>query len=84
MKTEGLTQLRNVYPADRSSSARIDPLFRPWTSRRLPTARIYIVGHVPRHRSKAAQWAKEGTYLRAKIKQYQLDKVIAATAGSGG
>ena len=23
-----------------------------------------------------AEWAKEGTYLREKIKQYQLDKVI--------
>ena len=23
-----------------------------------------------------AEWAKEGTYLREKIKQYQLDKII--------
>ena len=31
-----------------------------------------------------AEWAKEGTYLREKIKQYQLDKVDRSTAASGG
>ena len=72
-KTEGLTQLRNVYP--RSEFIRsLDPLFRPADTTTGPDGTIYIAD-MYRGMIEGAEWAKEGTYLRAKIKQYQLDKV---------
>jgi mono/diheme cytochrome c family protein len=73
VKTEGLTQLRNVYP--RSEFIRsLDPLFRPVDVTTAPDGTIYIAD-MYRGMIEGAEWAKEGTYLREKIKQYQLDKV---------
>jgi mono/diheme cytochrome c family protein/glucose/arabinose dehydrogenase len=73
VKTEGLTQLRNVYP--RSEFIRsLDPLFRPVDITTGPDGTIYIAD-MYRGMIEGAEWAKEGTYLREKIKQYQLDKV---------
>ena len=73
VKTEGLTQLRNVYP--RSEFIRsLDPLFRPADITTGPDGTIYIAD-MYRGMIEGAEWAKEGTYLREKIKQYQLDKV---------
>ena len=40
-----------------------------------PDGTIYIAD-MYRGIIEGAEWAKEGTYLRAKIKQYQLDKVV--------
>ena len=72
-KTEGLTQLQNVYP--RSEFIRsIDPLFRPSDVTTGPDGTIYITD-MYRGMIEGAEWAKEGTYLRAKIKQYQLEKI---------
>lgn len=74
VKTEGLTQLRNVYP--RSEFVRsMDPLFRPVDITTGPDGTIYVAD-MYRGVIEGAEWAKEGTYLRAKIKQYQLDKVL--------
>ena len=74
VKTDGLTQLRNVYP--RSEFIRsLDPLFRPVDIATGPDGTIYIAD-MYRGIIEGAEWAKEGTYLRAKIKQYQLDKVV--------
>ena len=73
VKTEGLTQLQNVYP--RSEFIRsLDPLFRPADTTTGPDGTIYIAD-MYRGMIEGAEWAKEGTYLREKIKQYQLDKV---------
>jgi mono/diheme cytochrome c family protein/glucose/arabinose dehydrogenase len=74
VKTEGLTQLQNVYP--RSEFIRsLDPLFRPVGIANAPDGTIYI-GDMYRGVIEGAPWAKEGTYLRQKIEQYQLDKVL--------
>ncbi len=74
VKTEGLTQLQNVYP--RSEFIRsLDPLFRPVDITTGPDGTLYIAD-MYRGMIEGAEWAKQGTYLREKIKQYQLDKVI--------
>jgi mono/diheme cytochrome c family protein/glucose/arabinose dehydrogenase len=74
VKAEGLTQLRNVYP--RSEFIRsLDPLFRPVDLTTGPDGTIYIAD-MYRGMIEGAEWAREGTYLREKIKQYQLDKVV--------
>jgi mono/diheme cytochrome c family protein/glucose/arabinose dehydrogenase len=74
VKTEGLTQLRNVYP--RSEFIRsLDPLFRPVGVSNAPDGTIYIAD-MYRGVIEGAPWAKEGTYLWEKIKQHQLDKVL--------
>ena len=74
VKKEGLTQLQNVYP--RSEFIRsLDPLFRPVDVTTGPDGTIYIAD-MYRGMIEGAEWAKEGTYLREKIKQYQLDKVV--------
>lgn len=74
VKTEGLTQLRAVYP--RSEFIRsLDPLFRPADTSTAPDGTIYIAD-MYRGIIEGAEWAKEGTYLRQKIRQYQLDKVM--------
>ncbi len=74
VRTEGLTELRNVHP--RSEFIRsLDPLFRPVDMATAPDGTLYIADM---HRGiiEGAEWAREGTYLREKIKQYQLDKAI--------
>jgi mono/diheme cytochrome c family protein len=74
VKTEGLTQLKNVHP--RSEFIRsLDPLFRPVDITTGPDGTMYIAD-MYRGMIEGAEWAKEGTYLRAKIKQYQLDKIV--------
>jgi mono/diheme cytochrome c family protein/glucose/arabinose dehydrogenase len=74
VKTEGLTQLQNVYR--RSEFIRsLDPLFRPVDIATGPDGTIYIAD-MYRGIIEGAEWAKEGTYLREKIKQYQLDKAM--------
>jgi mono/diheme cytochrome c family protein/glucose/arabinose dehydrogenase len=74
VKKEGLTQLQNVYP--RSEFIRsLDPLFRPVDVTTGPDGTLYIAD-MYRGMIEGAEWAREGTYLREKIKQYQLDKVV--------
>jgi mono/diheme cytochrome c family protein len=72
--TEGLTQLTNVYP--RSEFIRsLDPLFRPVGISNAPDGTVYIAD-MYRGVIEGAPWVKEGTYLREKVKQYQLDKIL--------
>jgi mono/diheme cytochrome c family protein len=73
VRTEGLTQLQNVYPHSEFIRS-VDPLFRPTDVTTGPDGTIYIAD-MYRGMIEGAEWAKEGTYLRAKIKQYQLDKI---------
>jgi len=62
-----------VYP--RSEFIRsLDPLFRPTDVTTGPDGTIYIAD-MYRGMIEGAEWAKQGTYLREKIQQYQLDKI---------
>ena len=74
VKIDGLTQLRNVYPHSEFIRS-LDPLFRPADVTTGPDGTIYIAD-MYRGVIEGAEWAKEGTYLREKIKQYQLDKIV--------
>jgi mono/diheme cytochrome c family protein/glucose/arabinose dehydrogenase len=74
VKTDGLTQLRNVYPKSEFIRS-MDPLFRPADVTTGPDGTMYIAD-MYRGMIEGAEWAREGTYLRQKIKQYQLDKVL--------
>ena len=72
--TEGLTQLRNAYPLSEFIRS-LDPLFRPTDVVTAPDGTIYIAD-MYRGIIEGAPWAKEGTYLRKKIDQYQLHKIL--------
>ena len=74
VKTEGLTQLRNAYPNSEFILS-TDPLFRPVNMRTAPDGTVYIVD-MYRGIIQEGQWTGPGSYLRLKIQQYQLDKVI--------
>ena len=74
--TEGLTTLHNVYQDEKSEFLRsTDPLFRPVDMATAPDGTMYIVD-MYHGIIQEGQWAQKGTYLRTKIEQYQLDKVI--------
>jgi mono/diheme cytochrome c family protein/glucose/arabinose dehydrogenase len=74
VRTEGLTQLQNVYPR-REFIRSLDPLFRPVGVANAPDGTIYLAD-MYRGVIEGAPWAKEGTYLWEKIKQHQLNKVL--------
>src|SRR5262245_4538274 len=74
VKTEGLTQLQNVYPfAEFLRST--DPLFRPVDVTTAPDGTMYITD-MYRGIIQESQWSGPGTYLRQRIDQYALDKVV--------
>ncbi len=73
--SEGLTTLHNVYQDQKSEFLRsTDPLFRPVDMATAPDGTLYVVD-MYHGIIQEGQWAQKGTYLRAKIEQYQLDKV---------
>ena len=72
--TEGLTQLRNVYLWNEFVKS-TDPLFRPVDIATAPDGTLYIVD-MYRGIIQEATWSGPGTYLRARIDQYALDKVV--------
>jgi mono/diheme cytochrome c family protein len=74
VKTDGLTQLKNVYPFSEFIRS-LDPLFRPVDIATGPDGVLYIAD-MYRGVIEGAPWAMKGTYLRQKIEQYQLDKVL--------
>jgi mono/diheme cytochrome c family protein/glucose/arabinose dehydrogenase len=74
VKTEGLTQMRNVYPLSEFIRS-TDPLFRPVDMTTAPDGTMYITD-MYRGIIQQATWSGRGTYLRKKIEQYQLDKVF--------
>lgn len=74
--TEGLTKLHNVYQDEKSEFLRsTDPLFRPVDIATAPDGTMYVVD-MYHGIIQEGQWAQKGTYLRTKIEQYQLDKVV--------
>lgn len=74
--TEGLTTLHNVYQEQKSEFLKsTDPLFRPVDMATAPDGTLYIAD-MYHGIIQEGQWAQKGTYLRAKIEQYQLEKVI--------
>ncbi len=74
VKTEGLTQLRNAYPGSEFVLS-TDPLFRPVNIRVGPDGLLYVLD-MYHGIIQESQWTPPGSYLRAKIDQYKLDKVI--------
>ena len=74
VKTEGLTQLRNVYPLSEFIRS-TDPLFRPVDMTTAPDGTMYITD-MYRGIIQESQWSGPGTYLRRRIEQYGLDKVV--------
>jgi mono/diheme cytochrome c family protein len=75
VKTEGVTQLRNVYPGSEFILSS-DPLFRPINITTAPDGSIYIAD-MYHGIIQESNWTRPGSYLRKKIEQYQLDKVIS-------
>lgn len=74
--SEGLTTLRNPYQADRSEFLRsTDPLFRPVDLTTAPDGTLYVTD-MYHGIIQEGQWVQKGSYLRTKIEQYQLDKVV--------
>jgi mono/diheme cytochrome c family protein len=73
VKTEGLTQLRNVYPLSEFLRS-TDPLFRPVDQTTAPDGTMYITD-MYRGIIQESQWSGPGTYLRQRIDQYGLDHV---------
>lgn len=71
--TEGLTQLRNAYLWNEFIKS-TDPLFRPVDMATAPDGTLYIAD-MYRGIIQQATWSGPGTYLRARIDQYALDKV---------
>jgi mono/diheme cytochrome c family protein/glucose/arabinose dehydrogenase len=74
VKTEGLTQLQNVYPFSEFIRS-TDPLFRPVDVTTAPDGTLYITD-MYRGIIQESQWSGPGTYLRQRIDQYGLDKIV--------
>ncbi len=74
VKNEGLTQLRNVYPGSEFVLS-TDPLFRPINITTAPDGSLYIAD-MYHGIIQESNWTRPGSYLRRKIDQYQLDKII--------
>ena len=74
VKTEGLTQLRNAYPFSEFIRS-TDPLFRPVDVTTAPDGTMYITD-MYRGIIQESQWSGPGTYLRQRIDQYGLDKIV--------
>jgi putative membrane-bound dehydrogenase-like protein len=74
VKTEGLTQLKNAYPLSEFLRS-TDPLFRPVDVTTAPDGTMYITD-MYRGIIQESQWSGPGTYLRQRIEQYALDKIV--------
>jgi mono/diheme cytochrome c family protein/glucose/arabinose dehydrogenase len=75
VKEGGLTQLRNVYPGSEFILS-TDPLFRPINVETAPDGSVYIAD-MYHGIIQESNWTRPGSYLRRKIEQYQLDKIIS-------
>lgn len=75
VKNEGHTQLRNVYPGSEFILS-TDPLFRPVNVQTGPDGSVYIAD-MYHGIIQESNWTRPGSYLRRKIDQYQLDKIIS-------
>ncbi|WP_236032891.1 DUF7133 domain-containing protein [Algoriphagus pacificus] len=73
---EGLTYIQNSYIDSKSEFIQsTDPLFRPVDMATAPDGTMYIVD-MYRGIIQEGNWTQEGSYLRTKIQQYQMDDVI--------
>ena len=74
--TEGLTTLHNPFQDQKSEFLRsTDPLFRPVDITTAPDGTMYVTD-MYRGIIQEGQWTQKGSYLRTKIEQYQLDKIV--------
>jgi mono/diheme cytochrome c family protein/glucose/arabinose dehydrogenase len=71
---EGLTFLHNVYPNNEFIKS-LDPLFRPVDVTTAPDGTVYITD-MYHGIIQVGNFVGPGTYLRARVQQYDLDKVI--------
>ncbi len=71
---EGATRIRNYYDGNEFIKS-TDPLFRPVDQATGPDGTLYIVD-MYHGIIQQATWSGPGTYLRNRIQQYDLDKVI--------
>lgn len=75
-KEEGLTYLQNQYIDSESEFIQsTDPLFRPVDIATAPDGTMYIVD-MYRGIIQEGNWTQEGSYLRTKIQQYQMDDIV--------
>jgi mono/diheme cytochrome c family protein len=75
-KVEGLSYLQNKYIDKESEFIQsTDPLFRPVDIATAPDGTLYIVD-MYRGIIQEGEWTQEGSYLRTKIQQYQMDDII--------
>ena len=78
-KSEGLTYIQNPYRGAESEFIQsTDPLFRPVDIATAPDGTMYIVD-MYRGIIQQGNWTQDGSYLRTKIQQYQMDDI----AGNG-
>jgi mono/diheme cytochrome c family protein len=73
-KKEGLTFLHNAYPNNEFIKS-LDPYFRPVDVTTAPDGTVYITD-MYHGIIQVGNFAGPGTYLRARVQQYDLDKVI--------
>jgi mono/diheme cytochrome c family protein len=73
VKEEGLTQLRNVYPGSEFIFA-TDLLFRPVNIKTAPDGTLFILD-MYQGIIQESNWTPRGSYLRAKIEQYQMENI---------
>ncbi|MBW3628662.1 MAG: c-type cytochrome [Gemmatimonadetes bacterium] len=74
--TEGVTQIGNFYEAQKTEFIQsTDPLFRPVDNKTAPDGTIYIAD-MYHGIIQEGQWTQPGSYLRAKLDQYQMDKIV--------
>lgn len=78
-KSEGLSYIQNPYRETQSEFIQsTDPLFRPVDMATAPDGTMYIVD-MYRGIIQQGNWTQDGSYLRTKIQQYQMDDI----AGNG-
>ena len=76
-RRDGLTYLSNPYQSRESEFIQsTDPLFRPVDIATAPDGTMYIVD-MYRGIIQQGNWTQEGSYLRTKILQYQMDDVVS-------
>jgi glucose/arabinose dehydrogenase len=75
-KNEGITSIQNQYLEKEAEFIQsTDPLFRPTDMATAPDGTMYIVD-MYRGIIQEGNWTQEGSYLRTKILQYQMDDII--------
>jgi mono/diheme cytochrome c family protein len=74
VRNEGLTQLRNAHPGSEFILSS-DLLFRPVNIRNAPDGTMFVVD-MYHGIIQEAEWTPPRSYLRAKIEQYQLQRVV--------